>query len=202
MKSKNKFSVVSFLIVGLAFVQPASSAVTVFADIETAGKAFDGIYDSVTDLTGPFSVRFLADTGGETLFGFGMLTSFDPSAVQSVNATYGTDWTFFNTPPAINNTAGSIETLANVGFLAPPVGGSSLLLYSVDFNPALTAVNFNLTNSVSPLGNQFLDGDGNPVNEVVFLSSEIRVVPVPAAFWLMLSSIAGWTWMRTRFSHA
>jgi hypothetical protein len=72
MKSKSKFALLGFsLIVGLASVQTASSAVTIFADIQTTEKAFDGIYDPVTNVSGPFSVRFLADTGGDSLFGHG-----------------------------------------------------------------------------------------------------------------------------------
>ncbi len=202
MKSQSKFAILGFsLIVGLGSMQPASSAVTVFADIQTAGKAFDGIYDPVADVTGPFSVRFLADTGGDSLFGFGMLTSFDPSSVQADNATYGADWTFFSTQPVVNNSAGSIESLANVGFVAPPVSGSAVPLYTTDFSLITTSAIFNLANSESPLGNQFVDGNGN-LATVTFSPSEIRVVPVPAAIWLMLSSIAGWTWMRTRLSQS
>lgn len=198
MKSKSKFALLGFsLIVGLASVQPASSAVTIFADIQTTEKAFDGIYDPVTNVSGPFSVRFLADTGGDSLFGFGMLTSFDPSAVQATNAVYGGVWTFFSSQPVVNNMAGSIETLANVGFVDPPVSGSAVSLYTVDFSPGLALANFNLTNNDYPSGNQFLDGNGNLV-PVTFSPSAIHVVPVPAAIWLMLSSIAGWAWMRVR----
>lgn len=193
--TKNNLLLGFSLIVGLVSVQPALSAVTVFADIQTAGKAFDGIYDPVTDVTGPFSVRFLADTGGFNLFGFGMLTSFDPSSVQASNATFGTDWTFFNSQPVINKTVGSIESLANVGFVAPPVSGSSVPLYSVDFSPTATFASFNLINSEYPTGNQFIDLNGNPAT-VIFSPSQIRVVPVPAAIWLMFSSIAGWFGLR------
>lgn len=199
---KNKKLLLGFsLLVGLGSVQPASSSVTVFADIQTAGKSFDGISDPVVDVAGPFSVRFLADTGGFNLFGFGMVTSFDTSSVQASNASYGEKLTFSPSgePPVINNTGGSIESLANVGFSAPPVSGSSVPLYSVDFNPTATFASFNLINSEYPTGNQFIDLKANPAT-VIFSPSQIRVVPVPAAIWLMLSGIAGWVGMRTHRS--
>ncbi len=177
------------LLLSLVVVQSASAAVMVFVDNNA-----DGIHDPVITINpgDPFSLNFRVDSGDTALFGFGMITNYSsiPPFAEATSAAFDASWQL-TSGPDIDNTANTIETLANVGFVNPPVAGTNIGLYTADFISTGLIGNFTISNgAIGGTIDGFVDGDGNVIDDQIqFLDTEIRVVPLPAAAWLMLCGV-------------
>lgn len=140
-----------------------------------------------------FSIN-LVGTGFTDIVDGGGVNLFYDAAVLAVNSVTvdTTVWDFFDAPGAIDNTSGNVSEIQFASFFGAT---GNFAIATIDFL-AVGAGHSALTLTESVL-NPFASG-GLPLNPAVTYqnaSVTVSAVPLPAAFWLMLSGLGvlgGW----------
>lgn len=141
---------------------------------------------------GEFTVNIIGTefTGGTD--GGGVNVTYDAAVLQAVSVTLDPVWNIFASSGTIDNVGGSITGIDFATFNSLP---SSFLIGTIRFNAVgVNATALNLSESFG-IGGFALGGQAQTVT---FTGGSVTVVPLPAAWSLMLGGIAPLGWLLRR----
>lgn len=131
-----------------------------------------------------FSLDIMASfTGAESIDGGGLNLNFSPSIVDVTGVNVNTGlFEFFSTPGTIDNTTGNVTDITFNTFSNTPTGDFVIATVFFTANGSGASL-LTLSESVNNPFTLF----GAPVPVTFTTGSVVSVVPLPAAFWLLLS---------------